>query len=102
MIRSTDDIEVMCRYEVIVDGKVAGFAQISNTPGEGQPTDTRYVTIVKVKRQYRRRGLATRLYQAIEEHLKLWGLRLVRSEFPSEDALAFWNYYERRRSPPQN
>jgi ribosomal protein S18 acetylase RimI-like enzyme len=97
MIRAPNEIEIMCRYEVFVGDDLAGFAQLSNKPEEGQPTDTRYVTIVEVFTQFRRRGLATRLYEAVEEHLAIRGLRLVRSQHQTDDAEAFWKAYEIRR-----
>jgi ribosomal protein S18 acetylase RimI-like enzyme len=96
MIRAPDEIEIMCRYEIYVGNDLAGFAQISNNPEDGQPLDTRYVTILKVDPKYRRRGLATRLYQAIEEHLALRGLHLVESQHQTDEAKAFWRAYKTR------
>src|SRR5947209_19878695 len=93
MIRAPDEIEVMRCYEIFVGDDLAGVAQISNKPEEGQPPDTRYVTIVDVKEQFRRRGLATKLYDAIEEDLASKGLRLVESQYQDDDGgiKEFWH-----------
>src|SRR5438477_9826111 len=92
MKRAPNEIEVMRRYDVFVGNDLAGHAQINNKAEEYQPPETRYVTVVEVKEQFRRRGLATKLYDAIEEDLASKGLRLVESQYQDDDGgiKEFW------------
>jgi ribosomal protein S18 acetylase RimI-like enzyme len=97
MIRAPNEIEVMRRYDVFVGDDLAGHAQISNKPEEGEPPDTRYVTIVVVEEQFRRRGLATKLYDTIEEDLASKGLRLVESQH-QDDGGGIKEFWQKRVS----
>jgi ribosomal protein S18 acetylase RimI-like enzyme len=87
-------------YRAFVDDVFVGSAQISDQPEEGQPADTRYITVVVVPEEYRRRRVAKHLYDIIEEHLTERGLRLIESFHQDEDGgiKEFWQNRKKRRS----
>jgi ribosomal protein S18 acetylase RimI-like enzyme len=88
-------------YRAFVDRAFAGSAQVSDQPEEGQPADTRYVTVVSVEEQHRRRGVAKHLYDIIEKHLNRRGLRLVESQHQDDDGgiKEFWQNRKERQHP---
>jgi ribosomal protein S18 acetylase RimI-like enzyme len=73
--------------------KTIGRAQISDSADDGQEPDTRYVTVVKIDKDYRRQRIATRLYRLIEADLAARELRLVKSNHQTDDAVSFWKKY---------
>ena len=54
-MRSFHDFKIMWRYEVLLDNKIIGSAQVSDEPAPGQDPNTRYVTVVTIDKEYQRK-----------------------------------------------
>ena len=94
---SPDEIEISeiedGVYVAYVRGKPVGKAIVNITHEPNHPPDTRSIFKVAVYPEYRRRGVARKLYQRIEQDLRKQNLRLLPSNAQTDDAKAFWKRY---------
>jgi ribosomal protein S18 acetylase RimI-like enzyme/8-oxo-dGTP pyrophosphatase MutT (NUDIX family) len=81
-------------FEAVLNGKIIGYACVNPYREDSFAADERYIFNSHVKVRYRRKGVATLLYNAAENYLKNKGLKLVPSPALSDDAYHFWTKYK--------
>ncbi len=83
-----------------LNGQVVGRLQI-NLEYENNGKLANYITVslIKIDREHRRKGLATAMYQAAEQH---WGKKIKASGYRMPDGHALWAQPNRPFGLPDN